>query len=101
MTDFAILNRVAINAFAEPVFFDVTAGVIVLPAIFDVKPVDHNFGGAGFADDRYTLQMLSFDVDAHSIAAKQTASVRQINYQILSLDQDTAGMTTLKIRRYE
>ena len=95
------LNTAVLGAFSEPVFFDVTAGVIVLPAIFDVKPVDHHFGGAGFADDRYTLQMLSFDVDAHSITAKQTVAVRQINYQILSLDQDTAGMTTLKIRRYE
>lgn len=100
MIDWSILNETCLSTFAETVTFNLTAGDVELQAVFDKESPNGDIGGAPFSNDYYTLELLQSDITAHGIALRDTVTVRGIGYQVLEMADDTAGMATLKIRRY-
>jgi len=101
MIDFSALNAACLAAFTEPVSFELTGGDVVLPAVFGLEQAKGDIGGAPFGNDYYTLELLQSDITGNGIELRNTVNVRGVRYQILELMDDTAGMATLKIRRYQ
>jgi hypothetical protein len=100
MISYSELNAAIMGTFAEPVTLIRQAGNIVVQAVLDMESPGERIGSATYTSDYYTLELLQADVDAYSIAQRDTISVRGVSYQVLELMVDVAGMATLKIRRY-
>jgi hypothetical protein len=100
MIDWSILNAACLSTFAETVLFKLMGGDVPLQAVFDIERPKDDIGAAPFSNDYYTLELLQSDINANGIALRDTVTVRGVDYQILEIADDTAGMAMLKIRRY-
>lgn len=98
---FDVLNAAALAVFAEIFTFKGNGSLNVpLQAVFDDQVKQEALAGAGFGDRVYTLQLLKTTVDSNAIALRDTVAVRGVDYQIIDLQTDSTGMTTLTLRRY-
>lgn len=94
------LNDSVLSAFAEPFTCKGPAGDVVLQGVFDEQADRERFGGIDVQGRVFTLSLKQADVAANGIARHETVRVRGMDYQIIGIDADVAGMATLILRAY-
>jgi hypothetical protein len=98
---FDILNQATLAVFAEPFTYKGNGSLsILLQGVFGDQVSQEAMAGAGFGDRVYNLQLLQTTVAANAIGLRDTVEVRGVGYQVIDLQTDSTGLTTLHLRRY-
>lgn len=97
---FEQMNDSVLTTFGEPFTYKGAAGDVVLQGVFDESIDQEQIGGIGLRDRVFTLSLQTAHVAANGIALRETVRVRGLDYQIIDLHTDVAGMATLILRAY-
>ncbi|MGR8932652.1 MAG: head-tail joining protein [Gammaproteobacteria bacterium] len=94
------LNDSVLSAFGEPFTFKGQSADVVLTGVFDERIDREAVGGIGLSDRVFTLSLRQSDVETAGITLRDTVQVRGLDYQVLDIHTDVAGMTSLILRAY-
>lgn len=97
---FAAMDDAILAAFAEPFTYKGAVGDVVLQGVFDETIDPAKIGGIGVQDREFTLSLPQAIVTANAIALRNKVQIRGIDYQIVDIQVDVAGMATLFLRAY-
>lgn len=97
---FSPVNDAVLSTFSEPFTYKGIGGDVLLQGVFAELPATDSLGNVTFGDRTFALDIPKTALDTHNIEIRQTVNVRGDDYQIINLQTDETGFSTLTLRRY-